>query len=404
MDSNALHIPPNINFECSGCAGCCFEWPVPLTRLDFESVQGSAERLGVSHDGLFRVLNVDDEKMTGFSHSLEKGSDGLCPFLTDEKRCRLHRDFGVDAKPSMCRLFPYTFTKTPSGTYASVSFASTAALTNYGKPLSEQRELLEARHGLFTRLFSKLELDWSSIQLVDGMPLSWSDYLDLETAILSTLEKERAGSSRVDRGLLQGAIVARAEVPRGVNLDDLAQFPGSQKTVDIALLNALLETYNPENAYSSAPCQLDAREIMQQAFSATDGLPIKYRGNTISVGKLASLSLGRLTDETEDLLRRFAYCRIFSKLYFGPGFNFLSLLAGLHHLTVIVALVRLILKLERLCGAELNEENQFERVTEMVRVIERRLTIATYSSEAVAMLEVLLSSPARVERLISLAS
>lgn len=405
ISETQLHIPEGINFDCTGCGNCCFEWPVPITREDFSRISSYADRKELDAKKLFRVLNVDDDKLKVFSHSLEKRSDGLCEFLTDDKRCQLHNDLGAEAKPAMCRLFPYTFTKTPTGVYASVSFASTGVLLNSGRPLSEQKESMLETFELFKRMFPALELDWSESQLIDGQKISWSDYQLIEKPILEQLAKP--GESRVERWLFEQAEPFRKAVAGSVKLDNVAGLTTNPKIIDQVLVRNLLLTYFPENVYESSSCDLDAQSVAREFLDEPRRVMLKYRAEEYSFQDLVSVRLGPLTPPVTDLMRRFVYLRMFSKLFFGPGFNYLSVVAGIHHLSVLVCLLRIRLKLEMLRrkkSSELTDLDSFVTMVEDARLLERRLTVAYFSKETIAMLEILLLSPQRIERLISLAA
>lgn len=39
-------------------------------------------------------------------HQLAKRADGSCVFLTSDNRCKIHAEFGHDAKPLVCRMYP----------------------------------------------------------------------------------------------------------------------------------------------------------------------------------------------------------------------------------------------------------------------------------------------------------
>jgi Fe-S-cluster containining protein len=147
------------------------------------------ELAGTPKGQLFRRIDMDvlRNKNNQFQYTMEKRADGRCVFLTEQNRCALHERFGAESKPAMCQLFPYTFTEAPDGYYASVSFASTGALFNQGKPLEDQREHLLNRMSLFKKLFPALKLDWSQIQLADGIPMRWAQYLLLERPLLAKL-------------------------------------------------------------------------------------------------------------------------------------------------------------------------------------------------------------------------
>jgi hypothetical protein len=133
---------------------------------------------------------------------------------------------------------------------------------------------------------------------------------------------------------------------------------------------------------------------------------LRHLGSDYSFHDVIGVRLGRLPEPCSDLLRRFVYLRIFSKLFFGPGFNYLSVVAGIHHLSVLICLLRIRLKLELLHNKVSNpaDFDCFTTLVEDARLLERRLTVACFSQEAIATLEILLLSPQRVERLISLAA
>lgn len=401
-----LHIPEGINFECTGCGNCCFEWPVPITPSDFKSISKYAGDENLDLSKMFRVLKVEDEKLKVFSHSLEKrAADGKCEFLTADNRCRLHSQYGAQAKPSMCQLFPYTFTSTPSGTYVSLSFASSGVLFNQGKPLSEQVPLLEERHQLFRDLFPNLDLGWGGIQLIDGTPLSWDDYLTVEADLLKPLS--RKGEGRADRLLYEQAGLFRGLLPTGIKLDNIAGLTSKPKIIDQVLVKHLLSLYFPADAYHSGVCELDAQDVAREFLAEPQKVTISHDGKNALVSDLVRFNLGRLPEPVDDLFRRFAYCRVFAKLYFGPGFNYFSIIAGLHHLAVLVALLRIRLKLELMTQGLKTFPDADECLlvaAEDLRTLERRLTVAAFSQEAMAMLEILLLSPQRVERILSLAA
>ncbi|MBX9719832.1 MAG: YkgJ family cysteine cluster protein, partial [Candidatus Obscuribacterales bacterium] len=164
-----IKTPRGIRFDCSGCGNCCLQWPVPLTPGDIAAID---KHQPAGQPSLTRRLPAGRLNMQTFTHSLEKKADGRCIFLTDENRCELHAQHGEASKPSMCRLFPYTFSETPDGICASVSFASSGVLFNSGRLLSEQADFLKERYELFQELFPSLKLDWKTAQLLDGTPLS----------------------------------------------------------------------------------------------------------------------------------------------------------------------------------------------------------------------------------------
>lgn len=398
-----LHIPEGINFECTSCANCCFGWPVPVTGDDRMRISRLAGTLTTEPGpgDLFRERKGADSKLELFTHTLGKRMDGKCQFLMLDNRCQLHDRFGIEAKPSMCRLFPYTFTETPVGFFASVSFASTGVLLNSGKPLTDQRAHLEDTLNLFKDLFGGVSPDWSGSQLIDGVPLSFSRYVELESEFLPALMPVSGESDALGALTFASSVVA-GQAPAGKNLDQPVRLEARPQVVDQLVIKHLLDAYFPADVYASNDCDLDADCLAAQLVSPPDKVLFYCDGRNFRIRDLTAIKLGRLDDDVEGLLARFAYCRVFSKLYFSRGFQSLSLLAGINHLAVIIALLKMIVK-ARIFGGRRKDDLTILEVAELVRTLERRLTVARFSEKSKAVLEVLLSSPERLERIVSLA-
>jgi Fe-S-cluster containining protein len=396
LQSATLHIPEGIRFECSSCGNCCLTWPVPATDRDVAVISAkAAENSDLAKLGspLFKGLSTGTATMRGFSHTLEKRPDGRCQFLTEENLCLLHSTFGPDAKPSMCRLFPYSFVTAPSGAYVYVSFASTAVLFNAGRLLSEQRELLTDRYTLFQELFPQ-ETDWSGIQLLDGCPLSWSQFLAVEEQLFTAFAFGKGSLSALNR-LIKAGQAVQEQLPASVDPEKMPALETGQKTVDQLIIKHLSEFYFPENLFEGSAVDFEARALMKELVSAPPTVSLSSAGNKFRFQQIIEQRLGDLDERSEELLTRFAYCRLFAKLYFGPGFAFLSMLAGVHHLGLLIALIRIQAKLMALAGQQLS----FESFAEILRRLERRLSQLNFSKESVSALEVLLRSPSRLERI-----
>ncbi len=399
MGMAMLHIPEGIHYECTGCGNCCLAWPVPVTQEDYNRISELQDPELAPSAERFRELRSSKAKLEAFTHTLEKRADGRCEFLTEDNRCWLHLKYGAAMKPAMCQLFPYTFTDTPSGVYASVSFASTGALLNSGRALTQQAEVLQEKWEQFCRLFPRVAPDWSGIQLVDGYPLDWDEYLQLERELLRIVRFQ--GQKRIDRCLLDCSRFLARAVPPGTDLERSLAVEARPKMVDQIVVRHLFDLYFPDDVFACDRDEPDAHALGKQLLEPPQVLPIQCGGESYSFKDLNDFSLGSLDVQSEDLLARFAYCRIFSKLYFGAGFANLSLIAGVHHLATLIAMLRFRIKF--MVVREQGRRPDFYQVAEILRALERRLTQVYFSREATATLEVLLTSPARVERILSLA-
>lgn len=398
-----VHIPPGIRFGCSGCGNCCHMWPVPLTAEDSKRLQDVivSESFGFQESPSLRAFNSQDERHAAFTHTLEKRADGKCQFLTEGNRCRLHEAAGAQAKPSMCQLFPYTFTQTPGGVYSSLSFASTGVLYNSGDLLSEQRQTIEDMWLLYSRLFGEIRPDWDNLQLIDAVPLKWTAFAELENEMLRIVETPAevgAGSLPVEQRLLRCSAHLIKHLPGGVTAERTPPLEARPKIIDQLLLQALNVLYLPDDVFASNQTAFNARQLLESIVAAPDMVTIAHAGKERRFQDAFGQQLTDVSPEVEALLHRFVYCRLFSKQYFGPTMGYLSLLAGLHHLLVLMVLLKVRLKLQLAAG----EAVTFDYAAELLRTAERRLTQLSFPRESAAVLEVMLTSPSRVERLVGL--
>jgi len=389
------------------------------------------ELAGTPKGQLFRRIDMDvlRNKNNQFQYTMEKRADGRCVFLTEQNRCALHERFGAESKPAMCQLFPYTFTEAPDGYYASVSFASTGALFNQGKPLEDQREHLLNRMSLFKKLFPALKLDWSQIQLADGIPMRWAQYLLLERPLLAKLNETIQSTSECQASdwknsnyiwythLESISTQLVKQVPSDFDLERATTVPASA-TSDLLLIRYLLSLYLPETIFSPED-EPSIRDLLRDILAAPSEVSLELSGSTIDLAAACARGLPALSQECENLLARYLFARVYSKLYFGPGLAHFSLIAGFHHLAALVALIRIKLKCI-LWGAELSQSGaslagqaaskeeqsmiNFLTVAEVVRNLERRLASYQHTTESATVLQVLFESPARFRRLLQLAN
>jgi Fe-S-cluster containining protein len=122
----------------------------------------------------------------GFDHEplLRRRADGTCVFLTPNHLCELHSVAGPEAKPVICREFPYLFRKTPSGTFVGLSFVCPSVRSNRGTSLADQLEDLQARAASSPTLQHIEEpISFSERFLID-----WATYEQIESHFVELLE------------------------------------------------------------------------------------------------------------------------------------------------------------------------------------------------------------------------
>ena len=369
---------------------------MPITASDYERITGLSKG-----DAQFRSLKSTRQNLFQFTHTLEKRADGRCQFLTEENRCQLHLEHGAAAKPSMCSLFPYTFTVTPDAVLASLSFASSAVLFNTGKLLAEQEAVLEEQFARFQHSFSIATERWNSLQLIDGTPLSWRSFAQIDKDLMAIAEEGSETSDAFPRKMrtkLQkiGKYIV-SQLPSSSAAERDPKLESRPKVVDQLLVKYLELLYFPQDVFSDQSYDLKTRELMMALVAAPESVNFG-EGVGCKFSDLIKLKLAKLPDEIEELIDRFLYVKLFSKFYFGPGFHHLSLLAGVHHLQYVELLLRLKLK-QAIVNKRSEMPLKFEDAAELIRKLERRITQLDLSKESISVLEILCSSPERAARI-----
>jgi hypothetical protein len=112
-----------------------------------------------------------------------------------------------------------------------------------------------------------------------------------------------------------------------------------------------------------------------------------------------------LSSSSQNLLLRFVFMRVFSRMFFGPGFSSLSFIAGLGHLTSLIALLHLDMKvhMSKAVNDQTQNFDQFNYLAEQLRQLDGKLTSARYGNNCRAMLELLFLDNRRLDRLRELA-
>jgi lysine-N-methylase len=113
-------------YSCHGCGNCCRDFTVQLRGEDLRKLneQNWKSRLG-------EPVTID---FRGTKYLCQR-DDGACIFLMDDGLCRIHKEFGFQAKPVACQLFPFQITPENGGLAMGVNFACQSVLENKGAEL-----------------------------------------------------------------------------------------------------------------------------------------------------------------------------------------------------------------------------------------------------------------------------
>jgi len=200
------------------CTGCCRKWNVLATEAELERFihhdwaaarprMANRELVEDAGDGLYRLAHTDDE---------------ACVFLDDDGLCAIHKELGMEAKPAMCKQFPYNLTDTPEGVVVSLDFACPTVVVDKGAPLETQGDEVQTRIAEWAGMQANSRLGMAGVapgqhtprvEARKGVRLEWADYLVLERKLLTVLEDE--GRSLTTRLQLVDALASEAAQAKG---------------------------------------------------------------------------------------------------------------------------------------------------------------------------------------------
>ncbi len=120
-------------------------------------------------------------------YQLGKRPDGSCIFLTEDNRCRIHRDLGESAKPLVCRLFPFQLVPLEDFAYVTLRQYCPSAAADKGRPLEEHLQYIAqlAEEGKLTIRPIKLPA------IFPGCTRSWKDLLMVAGILDRLMHDER---------------------------------------------------------------------------------------------------------------------------------------------------------------------------------------------------------------------
>ena len=121
---------PDQRWSCHSCGDCCRVLVGHLFEADRKRLD---EQQWEKRTGIVAYVRA------GGQYMLNKQADGACVFLDQNNRCRVHSEFGEQAKPLACRIFPFSVRPVAQGWQASFRFDCPSALESKGKPAGQYR-------------------------------------------------------------------------------------------------------------------------------------------------------------------------------------------------------------------------------------------------------------------------
>src|SRR4051812_37803220 len=136
--SGEIVTPPGVRFTCSRCGDCCRSWNVMLGPGE-EAQLAALDWVGREEDLVGATVAVSSALPGGQrARRLARRADGSCVFLGEDNLCRIHRHFGGESKPLMCRIYPFGFYAVAGDVAVDCSFACRSIREGSGASLEAQ--------------------------------------------------------------------------------------------------------------------------------------------------------------------------------------------------------------------------------------------------------------------------
>jgi Fe-S-cluster containining protein len=137
-------IDPTVNFACSSCTRCCDQpWRTVVESeklAAIDAVDWPAQFPDMAGRTIHRTVKADGRMV----HELGKGEGTRCVFLHDNGLCRIHMQLGYDAKPQMCKQFPFIGVRGWEADFVSANYGCRAVQRSTGPAMTQQVDAVAA--------------------------------------------------------------------------------------------------------------------------------------------------------------------------------------------------------------------------------------------------------------------
>lgn len=349
MSSHEFLFPPGQRYDCQCCGRCCPAYEIGVTAEEKARLVAQHWETGKALAG--RPLFVERRKGT----ILALNERGVCLFLDEQNRCRIHGRFGEAAKPLGCRLYPFVLNPTGPEIRVSVRFDCPAVAANRGRPVAEHASLL--------RVLAEKGLPASAFRMAPppfrrGRTLEWSYLTGITTGLLSVWAEKTLSVTRrviasvtmthllrrvaVDKlendGMTEFLSLARETAVKDARSDDLTTAPPPRKTA--LLFRQLLGLYGrrdlPEDLRKTAgrkPALSGAR--LNQSLRFVNGRgPVPKLQPDFPVVDFAAMEepLGEPTGAAAEALDRFYRGKLNGMVFCGRPYHQFPFVDGLYSL------------------------------------------------------------------------
>jgi hypothetical protein len=295
--------------------------------------------------------------------ALAKRADGRCVFLGDDNLCEIHRQYGMQAKPFACQLYPFVLTPTAGKWRVGLRFDCPQVCRNEGKVLSDYYQGIGQLSGQLVGPAGSGPAERMVPELLRGLKLSSDRFERINDSLMKIVTSNALGLVRRLEWLRCFAQHLAQVKWQRVSDEDFADLI---KMFEGGLLpevsQASLDRQRPAKRVRkllgqiffllSQPAQ-DGRELasgwgqrfsqrwakarqVKQLGDITGTLPcLQPNWPACDLGELEE-SFGPWPQEVEQVVERYLLCRVGGMNYCGTGFYGYSMVEGLQSLLLAV--------------------------------------------------------------------
>ncbi|MFV1968241.1 MAG: YkgJ family cysteine cluster protein [Pirellulaceae bacterium] len=177
-------LPILERWDCTGCGLCCRGNMVPLDDDDLRKLR---EQDWDNHPDFLGVRTKVRQGLRGKSYRLAQRGDGTCVFLMEDGLCRIHKEFGLEAKPLVCQMYPLQLIPLQNNAVLTLRRSCPTAAADRGKLLKTYRNAAE-HLGTRRKLLAKAS---RPPKIIEKRRASWEDPLPVMDGIERLLTDDR---------------------------------------------------------------------------------------------------------------------------------------------------------------------------------------------------------------------
>ncbi len=182
-------IAQDERWTCRGCGRCCRGNIVPLHEDDLQRLraQNWEKHPDFAHQPIIRRQGLFSRH-----YILAQRGDGTCVFLGEDGLCRIHKEFGFNEKPLVCRMYPLQIV--PLEKVAILTLRRSCPVAAAGEGAGLEEHLVEARK--YVRMRPKLAEPALPPAVVKNQSRPWSDFVMITEALEKLANDQKYPISR----------------------------------------------------------------------------------------------------------------------------------------------------------------------------------------------------------------